>query len=42
MFWEKGFKYDRILRGWKFEEKTTLEQADDKRAYLKNLYGELK
>ncbi len=41
MFWEKGFKYDRILRGWKFDDKTTLEQADKKRADLKALYGGL-
>ncbi len=41
MFWEKGFKYDRILRGWKFDDKTTLEQADAKRAELKKLYGGL-
>ncbi len=42
MFWEKGFKCDRILRGWKFDEKTTLEQADKKRADLIALYGKLK
>jgi len=41
MFWEKGYKYDRILRGWKFEEKNTLEKADAKRAELKELYGGL-
>jgi len=42
MFWEKGFKYDRILRGWKFDEKITVSQADKKRADLIALYGELK
>ena len=41
MFWEKGFKYDRVLRGWKFEEKMTVSKADKKREELKALYGGL-
>ncbi len=41
MFWEKGFKYDRILRGWKFDDKVTFSQADKKREDLRKLYGGL-
>ncbi len=40
-FWKVGFKYDMKRHGFKFEEKTTLQQADEKRAELKELYGGL-
>ena len=40
-FWKDGYRYDMIRHGFKFEEKTTLEQADKKRAELKALYGGL-
>ena len=40
-FWKDGYKYDMIRHGFKFEDKTTLEQADEKRAKLKELYGGL-
>lgn len=41
MYWEKGYKYDRILRGWKFEDKMTVSKADKKRAELRAIYGGL-
>lgn len=41
-FWKDGYKYDMIRHGFKFEEKTTLEQADDIRAGLRNMYGDFR
>ena len=40
-FWKTGFKYDMKRHGFKFEEKTTAEEADEKRAELKAIYGDI-